>query len=75
MITSGHESDLSESVSTFSTIPELCLAAIHRHAKADALNHKRAGEWLHINAETFIERVRAITLRITRADTRRLMKA
>jgi long-chain acyl-CoA synthetase len=44
------------------TLPQLCLAAIRRHAKQDALNHKRAGEWVHVSAEAFLERVRHITL-------------
>lgn len=44
------------------TLPKLCLTAIHRHAKPDALNHKRAAEWLHIPAETFIRRVRHVAL-------------
>lgn len=52
----------SESKRTLNTIPKFCLAAIARHAKRDALNTKRAGEWLHIPAETFIERVRHIAL-------------
>jgi long-chain acyl-CoA synthetase len=47
---------------TPTTLPKLCLAAIRQYAKADALNHKRAGEWIHISAESFIERVRAIAL-------------
>ena len=44
------------------TLPGLCLAALRRHAKPDAVNHKRAGEWAHVSAETFIKRVRAVTL-------------
>ena len=52
----------SEPAPGLATLPKLCLAAIHRHAKPDALNHKRAGEWLHIHAETFIRRVRHVAL-------------
>jgi long-chain acyl-CoA synthetase len=44
------------------TLPQLCLAAIERYAKPDALNHKRAGKWIHISAESFVERVRHIAL-------------
>jgi len=44
------------------SLPGLCLAAVLRHNKADALNHKVEGEWLHISAETFIERVRNVAL-------------
>jgi long-chain acyl-CoA synthetase len=53
---------ISHNGSTPETLPKLCLAAIREYGKADALNHKRAGEWIHISAETFIERVRAIAL-------------
>jgi long-chain acyl-CoA synthetase len=44
------------------TLPQLCLAAIQKYAKQDALNHKRAGQWVHFSAEDFIERVRRIAL-------------
>ncbi len=44
------------------SLPALCLAAIERHAKPDALNQKHDGQWLHTSAETFIERVRCIAL-------------
>jgi long-chain acyl-CoA synthetase len=44
------------------TLPQLCLAAIRQHAKPDALNHKRAGQWIHVSAEAFAERVRHIAL-------------
>jgi long-chain acyl-CoA synthetase len=44
------------------TLPQLCLEAIRRYAKPDALNHKRAGKWIHISAESFVERVRHIAL-------------
>jgi long-chain acyl-CoA synthetase len=52
----------SEKTSARTTIPKLCLDAIAKHAKADALNEKREGQWLHITAETFIRRVRHIAL-------------
>jgi long-chain acyl-CoA synthetase len=52
----------SEQARTPNTIPKLCLASIARYAKQDALNTKRAGQWLHIPAETFIKRVRHIAL-------------
>ena len=51
-----------ETAHALDTLPKLCLAAIHAHAKRDALNHKRQGEWININAETFIKRVRHIAL-------------
>lgn len=43
------------------TLPELCFAALRKHAKADALNLKRGGEWLHLSADTFMRRVRHVT--------------
>jgi long-chain acyl-CoA synthetase len=48
--------------STPTTLPALCLDAIKRHGKADALNQRQDGEWLHIPAETFAARVRHIAL-------------
>ena len=44
------------------TLPELCFAALRKHAKADALNHKRGGQWLHLSADTFMRRVRHVAL-------------
>jgi long-chain acyl-CoA synthetase len=45
-----------------SSVPGLCLAAALKHGKQDALNHKIGGEWINIPAETFVERVRNVTL-------------
>jgi long-chain acyl-CoA synthetase len=45
-----------------SSISGLCLAATLKHGKADALNHKVDGEWFHITAATFVERVQNIAL-------------
>ncbi|HEY6122774.1 MAG TPA: long-chain fatty acid--CoA ligase [Pyrinomonadaceae bacterium] len=45
-----------------SSLPGLCLAAVTRHNKADALNQKVEGEWRHVAAKTFVERVRNIAL-------------
>lgn len=44
------------------SLPAFCLEAIRRHGKADALNERQDGKWIHIPAETFIERVRHVTL-------------
>jgi long-chain acyl-CoA synthetase len=54
--------DSTNAPSNLNTVPKLCLAAIRNHAKRDALNTKRTGEWQHIPAETFIARVRHIAL-------------
>jgi long-chain acyl-CoA synthetase len=48
--------------STPNTLPALCLDAIVRHGKADALNQRQGGEWLHLSAEAFVARVRRIAL-------------
>jgi long-chain acyl-CoA synthetase len=45
-----------------SSISGLCLEATLKHGKADALNQKVDGEWIHITAATFIERVQNIAL-------------
>jgi len=51
------------SVSTAPTsIPGLCLSASLRHGKSDALNHKADGEWMHLSAEKFVERVKNVAL-------------
>src|SRR5947199_2817456 len=54
--------DSTNAPGNLNTVPKLCLAAIRNHAKRDALNTKRTGEWQHIPAETFIARVRHIAL-------------
>jgi long-chain acyl-CoA synthetase len=52
------------------TLPALCLASILKYAKRDALNHKRAGQWVHISAEEFGERVRHIALGLSELGIR-----
>jgi long-chain acyl-CoA synthetase len=47
------------------TLPALCLEAIRRHGKPDALNERKGGEWVHIPAATFIDRVRHVALGLT----------
>ncbi len=44
------------------TLPGMCLAALGRHAKPDALNHKREGAWVRISGAEFSARVRAVAL-------------
>jgi long-chain acyl-CoA synthetase len=44
------------------SVPGMCLEALGRHAKADALSLKKAGQWLHIPGEAIIQRVRAVAL-------------
>ena len=45
-----------------STVPEMCLRALGTHGKADAVNLKSGGQWLHIPGEAIIKRVRAVAL-------------
>ena len=45
-----------------SSVPGLCLDAVLRHQKADALNHKADGKWIHMAADTFVERVKNCAL-------------
>jgi long-chain acyl-CoA synthetase len=44
------------------TLPGICLAALRRHAKPDALNEKRGGEWEHTPGTAVAARVRAVAL-------------
>jgi long-chain acyl-CoA synthetase len=45
-----------------STLAELCLRAIARHDKPDAVNEKRDGQWVRISAAEFGRRVRHVAL-------------
>lgn len=49
-------------IANVSSVPGLCLAAALKYRKPDALNHKTGKEWVHISAETFVERVRNVAL-------------
>jgi long-chain acyl-CoA synthetase len=44
------------------SVPRMCLAALARHAKADALSLKKGGQWLHIPGDAIVKRVRAVAL-------------
>ncbi len=52
------------------TLPGLCLGALHRHAKPDALNEKRGGEWQHLSGKAVAARVRAVALGLTSLGVR-----
>src|SRR5829696_272246 len=45
-----------------SSVTGLILAAVLRHNKSDALNHRADGKWFNIPATTFVERVKAVAL-------------
>jgi long-chain acyl-CoA synthetase len=53
------------------TLPRLCLSALARHAKPDALNHKSGGEWRRISGAEFVRRVRAVALGLRGLGVRR----
>jgi long-chain acyl-CoA synthetase len=53
------------------TVPEMCLAALARHAKADALNLKREGNWLCIPGTDIVKRVRAVALGLSALGVRK----
>ena len=53
------------------TLPALCLTALLRHAKPDALNHKEGGEWRHISGAQFVARVRAVARGLESLGVRR----
>ncbi len=45
-----------------SSVPGLILAAVLRHNKEDAFNHRSDGKWHHITAASFVERVKNVAL-------------
>jgi long-chain acyl-CoA synthetase len=49
-------------LTTTSTLPGFCLAALLRENKTDAVSEKRGGEWVRISAAEFVRRVRHIAL-------------
>jgi long-subunit acyl-CoA synthetase (AMP-forming) len=51
-----------EESSVPSTLAGLCLQAIARHDKPDAVSEKRDGQWVRISAVEFVRRVRHIAL-------------
>src|ERR1043166_1682018 len=44
------------------SIPGLFLSASLKHGKSDCLNHKTDDQWIHMSAETFVERVKDVAL-------------
>jgi long-chain acyl-CoA synthetase len=49
----------------------MCLEALARHAKEDALCLKKEGQWLRISGEAFIARVRAVALGLSSLGVRK----
>ena len=54
--------DRNSELTGHSTLPGLCLEAIARHNKPDAINEKREGRWVHISGKEFVGRVRHVAL-------------
>src|ERR1700752_2407130 len=48
-----------------SSVPGLILAAVLRHNKQDAFNHRSEGKWHNVPAPTFVERVKNVALGLT----------
>jgi long-chain acyl-CoA synthetase len=44
------------------TLPAMFLAALARHAKPDALSHKRGGVWVRVSGAEFARRVRSVAM-------------
>src|ERR671916_2102514 len=53
------------------SVPGMCLEALGRHAKADALSLKVKGQWLHIPGGAIVRRVRAVALGLSALGIRR----
>lgn len=53
------------------SVPGMCLEALARHAKADALCLKKEGQWLRISGDAFIARVRAVALGLSSLGVRK----
>jgi len=60
-----------ESRPTYASVPGMCLSALGRHAKPDALNLKREGLWLHIPGRAIVERVRAVAMGLSALGVRK----
>ncbi len=54
-----------------SNVPEMCLAALRRHAKPDAVNLKRDGQWIHLPWDAIETRVRAVAVGLSALGIRR----
>jgi long-chain acyl-CoA synthetase len=58
-------------VETPASVPAMCLAALERHAKRDALCLKKEGQWLQIPGDAIIRRVRAVALGLSALGVRK----
>ncbi|CDM66274.1 AMP-dependent synthetase/ligase [Pyrinomonas methylaliphatogenes] len=53
------------------TLPQLCLTALGRHNRADAVNYKQGGRWRRVSAREFARRVRSIALGLAELGVRK----
>ena len=64
-------SEIKHNVETPATVPGMCLEALARHAKPDALSLKKEGQWLRIPGDAIIRRVRAVALGLSALGIRK----
>src|SRR5947209_1385495 len=64
-------SDIKHETEVPATVPGMCLEALSRHAKPDALSLKQQGQWLHIPGDAIIRRVRAVALGLSALGIRK----
>jgi long-chain acyl-CoA synthetase len=62
---------MNHNVEVPASVPGMCLEALARHAKDDALCLKKEGLWLRISGDAFIARVRAVALGLSSLGVRK----
>src|SRR3954466_4466013 len=62
---------MNHNVEVQASVPGMCLEALARHAKEDALCLKKEGQWLRISGDAFIARVRAVALGLSSHGVRK----
>ena len=62
---------MNHNVEVPASVPGMCLEALARHAKEDALCLKKEGLWLRISGDAFIARVRAVALGLSSLGVRK----
>jgi long-chain acyl-CoA synthetase len=68
---SQHENNSGVQANVPASVPGMCLEALARHAKEDALCLKKEGLWLRISGDAFIARVRAVALGLSSLGVRK----
>jgi long-chain acyl-CoA synthetase len=62
---------MNHNVEVPASVPGMCLEAMRRHAKQDALCLKKEGQWLRISGDAFSARVRAVALGLSALGVRK----